>query len=105
MLINSHQCIGSLLRNFASHIKRAGIDNYRFKITVGLLRELVEKSWQVFLFSEGNTPGDQFGIYADTSRSQKILKMKSWTPLDEGLSRFVEWARRRLESATRLSPH
>ena len=39
----------------------------------------------------GNTPGDQFGIYADIARIQSVLE---WTPevtLKDGLSRMRQW--------------
>lgn len=35
------------------------------------------------------TPGDQFGIYANTSRMKKWLEMDSTITLDEGLRRFI----------------
>jgi UDP-glucose 4-epimerase len=44
-------------------------------------------------FVRGTTPGDQSGIYADTRRLSELLGLKRFTPLDEGLSKFVEWAR------------
>lgn len=54
------------------------------------LRGLVPgMNWYV----EGATPGDQTGIYADVVRLRQVLGMESFTPLETGLGRFVEWAR------------
>lgn len=44
-------------------------------------------------FVRGATPGDQTGIYADTKRMRECLDMNSYTPLDVGMKKFVEWAR------------
>ena len=44
-------------------------------------------------FVRGATPGDQTGIYADTTRLSATLGLQRFTGLDEGLSTFVEWAR------------
>lgn len=40
----------------------------------------------------GGTPGDQAGIYADTNNLQEYLKINSFTPLDIGLKKFIDWA-------------
>ncbi len=45
-------------------------------------------------FVLGETPGDQHGIYADTRRLRNSLGLSRFTPLGEGLTRFVGWARR-----------
>jgi UDP-glucose 4-epimerase len=45
-------------------------------------------------FERGTTPGDQTGIYASTRRMSEYLGLDRFTQLDEGLSKFVEWARR-----------
>jgi UDP-glucose 4-epimerase len=44
-------------------------------------------------FSKGSTPGDQNGIYADTSNLSLYLGMDSFTPLRYGLQKFVVWAK------------
>jgi UDP-glucose 4-epimerase len=41
----------------------------------------------------GSTPGDQSGIYADTRRLRACLGIHAFTPLADGLARFLEWAR------------
>ena len=38
------------------------------------------------------TPGDQFGIYADTSLIKQYFDMPRFTPLQQGLERFHKWA-------------
>jgi len=45
-------------------------------------------------FVRGTTPGDQSGIYADTRRLSECLGLERFTQLDEGLWKFVKWARR-----------
>lgn len=45
-------------------------------------------------FVSDGTPGDQTGIYADTANLRECLRVGDFTPLSEGLGRFVEWARR-----------
>jgi UDP-glucose 4-epimerase len=45
-------------------------------------------------FERGTTPGDQSGIYASTRRLTECLGLERFTQLDEGLSKFLVWARR-----------
>ncbi len=42
---------------------------------------------------EGNTPGDQMGIYADISSAEKMLDFKPETDLDTGLMEMINWAK------------
>ena len=42
------------------------------------------------LFSASPTPGDQFGIYADTSLLRQLLPDISFTPLSDGLKIFAD---------------
>jgi len=44
-------------------------------------------------YVHGATPGDQDGIFADTTSLRACLDMHSFTPLDVGMRKFVEWAR------------
>jgi len=44
-------------------------------------------------FTQGVTPGDQSGIYADVTSLGKTLGIERFTSLDEGLPKFVDWAR------------
>lgn len=43
-------------------------------------------------FSEGSTPGDQTGIYAETTALLKILKMNEFVSLKDGMQKFISWA-------------
>jgi UDP-glucose 4-epimerase len=43
----------------------------------------------------GSTPGDQNGIYADTTQLRRLLGIERFTPLVDGLAKFVAWARDR----------
>jgi UDP-glucose 4-epimerase len=44
-------------------------------------------------YSEGGTPGDQHGIFADTTRLRQVTGKDHFMSLDDGLGRFIEWAR------------
>lgn len=39
-----------------------------------------------------NTPGDQFGIYADIGKMSQYFEYKSFVPIVEGLKKFIVWA-------------
>lgn len=63
------------------------------KTTVAsLLQQLCKIKTGASYFVKGETPGDQDGIYADTQNLRVSLGMKSFTPLDVGLKKFLEWA-------------
>ena len=55
-------------------------------------------------FVRGTTPGDQSGIYADTRRLSACLGLEHFTPLEAGLAKFVEWARRDAPRAAHRTP-
>ena len=40
---------------------------------------------------EGNTPGDQIGIYADISKIKRYLSWEPKVDLSEGIAKMVEW--------------
>jgi UDP-glucose 4-epimerase len=44
-------------------------------------------------FVRGITPGDQNGIYADVHQLGRILDMHAFTGLEEGLIKFLDWAK------------
>jgi nucleoside-diphosphate-sugar epimerase len=52
-------------------------------------------------FVQGATPGDQSGIFADVTKLNNSLGMKSFVPVDIGLRKFVEWARKSKFSLTK----
>lgn len=63
------------------------------KTTVGeLLGQVCRLVPDSSYFVQGATPGDQSGIYADTTLLQSCLGLTSFTPLEVGLQRFVDWA-------------
>jgi UDP-glucose 4-epimerase len=43
--------------------------------------------------TQGGTPGDQSGIYADNTQLRRCLGIDHFVPFDSGLPRFVAWAR------------
>jgi len=62
------------------------------------VRELVQGIEGLFpgisVFVQEGTPGDQFGIFADTSLLQKTLGLGKTTTLANGLRRFFEFAKK-----------
>lgn len=42
---------------------------------------------------EGSTPGDQFGIYADTAKLKAYFNINALISLQEGIYRFATWAK------------
>jgi len=52
-------------------------------------------------FVSAGTPGDQRGIYAATAQLRECLRMERFTPLEEGLARFLAWARQQPSSPGR----
>ena len=48
-------------------------------------------------FVEGSTPGDQLGVYPDVSKVNKYLNFEAKTTLHQGLTRFANWARGKIE--------
>lgn len=64
------------------------------KTTVGTMLERVcELVPDSSYFVQGATPGDQSGIFADVSALKSCLYLTSFTSLDVGLQKFVDWAR------------
>jgi UDP-glucose 4-epimerase len=83
----------------ANHVINVGTG---VRTTVGALLqairdELPATQWYV----EGSTPGDQSGIYADTTKMRATLGLGATTDLAAGLRRFVDWARARERSTGR----
>jgi UDP-glucose 4-epimerase len=63
------------------------------KTTVGeLLDRICEIVPNSSYFIQGSTPGDQSGIFADTTKLKKYLNMESFVPVDIGLKNFADWA-------------
>lgn len=64
------------------------------KTTVGrLLERICELVPETTFYVQGATPGDQSGIYANTSGLRETLGIDTFTALDAGLLNFVEWAK------------
>jgi UDP-glucose 4-epimerase len=64
------------------------------RTTVGkLLQQVCELVPGSNYFVKGSTPGDQSGIFADPTNLKACLGMNSFTPLNVGLKKFVDWAR------------
>jgi UDP-glucose 4-epimerase len=65
------------------------------KTTVGaLLEQVCALVPGADYYVQGATPGDQSGIFADASMLDQCLGLNSFTPIDLGLRKFVEWARK-----------
>jgi UDP-glucose 4-epimerase len=64
------------------------------KTTVGrLLERICELVPEASFYVQGATPGDQSGIYANISGLRETLGIDTFTTLDAGLLKFVEWAK------------
>jgi UDP-glucose 4-epimerase len=65
------------------------------KTTVGELLEMIcSQVENSDYYVEGKTPGDQSGIYADSRKLNKVLEMDSFVSFQDGLVKFIEWAKR-----------
>lgn len=65
------------------------------KTTVFELLQKIKRLLPGFTWEElENTPGDQFGIYADTRKIQALLENCQFISLNEGLLEFVEWLKK-----------
>lgn len=70
------------------------------RTTVGeLLERICRQIPGVSYFVSSGTPGDQNGIYADTTRLREVLGVKHCIGLEDGLAQFVRWARQNSISA------
>ena len=58
-----------------------------------LVREISHHFDQPSITVEGSTPGDQFGIYADTSLLKKSFQIDQLTSFKEGMKNFANWAK------------
>jgi UDP-glucose 4-epimerase len=58
-----------------------------------LLESICARLPGVSYYVRGSTPGDQSGIYADTRRLRECLGLQVFTPLADGVAKFLEWAR------------
>ncbi len=64
------------------------------KTTVGaLLEQIVQMVSGSSYFVSSATPGDQSGIFADTTNIKKYLGMHAFVPLVDGLKEFADWAK------------
>lgn len=64
------------------------------RTTVGeLLEAIVANIPGTTYYTEGATPGDQHGIYADVTRLRQLTGKDRFVSLADGLRRFVDWAR------------
>jgi UDP-glucose 4-epimerase len=68
-----------------------------------LLQQICALVPRATYFVLGSTPGDQSGIYADTRALSACLGLERFTPLEAGLARFVDWARRAAPRAAHLT--
>jgi len=64
------------------------------KTTVKELLRLIKSLDQNYTFyTEGNTPGDQKGIFSDSKLLVKLTNKKKFTDLNKGIRLFYEWAK------------
>lgn len=79
------------LEDFGFHAVNVGTG--RRTTVESLLAEMARLIPGIRWYSDGTTPGDQFGIYADTTRLRQVLGVMEFTDLSVGLRRFVERAK------------
>ncbi|AXJ01695.1 UDP-glucose 4-epimerase [Cyclonatronum proteinivorum] len=67
------------------------------KTTVGeivtFIKEKAEK--EISVRFEGNTPGDQFGIYGRPGKAVRAIKWEPKVDFTEGMNKMIEWAKTR----------
>jgi len=96
--------IEDVVRIWLQSITRTDINNQIFNLGTGIkttILDLLNKikqlhedvAWSTVL----NTPGDQFGIYADTQLLESYFGVSSFLSLQEGLTLFNHWAERALQ--------
>jgi len=78
----NHQCINKTI-NIGTGVRTTVLD---------LINEIKKLASVGAVEEVGSTPGDQTGIYADSSLMIEILGMSELTPLERGLDAFYQWA-------------
>ena len=58
-----------------------------------LLRLIKSLDHNYTFYTEGNTPGDQKGIFSDSKLLVKLTNKKKFTDLNKGIRLFYEWAK------------
>lgn len=92
--------IDDVVTAFEKALDRKQTDFGVYNIASGIrttVAELISKiqtnlSFEVSVEYAGSTPGDQFGIFGDSSKAEKELKWKPDTELDVGIKKMVDWA-------------
>lgn len=56
-----------------------------------LLMIIKNKIDDISYYSNGSTPGDQSGVFADNSKLKKLLKFKNFTNLEDGLQEYFDF--------------
>ncbi len=92
-------CVNDVAEIWRRAVRLDGNQSYVLNVGTGIkttVQNLLNHIRLVFpgvtFFTEGMTPGDQPGIYADTTELQKVLGIISFTSLDAGLKTFADWA-------------
>jgi UDP-glucose 4-epimerase len=81
-------------------VEKKAIKNITFNLgsgertSVGDLVTEISKHFECTkLQNEGNTPGDQYGIYSNNVLLKKYFLIDKLKPLEEGIKEFVYWAK------------
>ena len=56
-----------------------------------LIQHIREYMPDIEYYTNGNTPGDQTGVFADTENLKLYLGVEKFTSLNSGLSKFMDW--------------
>jgi len=86
----------SILDHSASYGKSYNLATGK-KTTVASLLNALKKAWgdeNYPITFAGNTPGDQFGTYADITNIQTEIGWKPRIELEEGIQEFIAWVKK-----------
>lgn len=93
--------IEDVVRIWLQSITRMDINNQVFNLGTGVKTTVIDLLNQIKLLHPDitwstvlNTPGDQFGIYADTKVLESCFGTSPFMSLQEGLNLFNQWAER-----------
>ena len=92
--------IDDVINSLYLSMKKDNAINQTFNVGTGIktsvkdLIKIIENNFNGLSISEtDSTPGDQFGIYSDIKKINTLLGFSPTTDLEEGLSKFIEWAK------------
>jgi len=93
--------IDDVVKIWLQAVENNNVNNQAFNLGTGVRTTVLELLTQLKeIFPEtgwtevANTPGDQFGIYADMTKLKQFFNISEFVSLSQGLKLFSEWALR-----------